>query len=225
MSTQLLVEKIKAYSFPSGEDAARRIRAIRTTQRGEIRSAPNARWISFTAEEYVDAMKSGFCWDAYIGSGLRAVRVTDAYENGHGRLVLRKGPLPLKKLVGPEVDKGELQRYLAYLSYCPPMIVNNPSLEFSAVNHHLLHLRDRTDPTGASVDVELEDSGRIAVVRAVRPMAVGNRTVPTPWSARTVDTEQVEGLTQPKSLEASWDLPEGAFTYIRMEMLRYELLK
>jgi hypothetical protein len=42
------------------------------------------------------------------------------------------GPIPLRKLAGPEVDQGELQRYLSYVIYCPAMILNNPSLELAA---------------------------------------------------------------------------------------------
>jgi hypothetical protein len=222
---ETLLERIKAYSFPGGEGNARDIRRIRTTQRGEIRSDPEARWVPFTAEEYVDAAKSGFCWVAHMGSGLKAVDVTDAYENGHGRLVLRKGPLQLKKLTGTDVDKGELQRYLAYLGYCPPMLVNNLSLEFNAVNPRVLRLCDRSDPTGASVDVEIEDNGCIAVTRAIRPRTVGKGVLMTPWSGLSTEMQELEGLRVPKRLEASWELPSGSFTYIRIELLSFELLR
>ena len=132
--SQALIASLKAFCLPGGEEAVRGVRGIQTTQRGEIRSAPEARWNAFTAEEFVDATRSGFCWEARMGTGLvTSVQVTDAYDNGHGLLVLKKGPSPLKKLVGPEVDKGELQRYLGYLGYCPAMLVNNAFLEFTAI--------------------------------------------------------------------------------------------
>lgn len=160
-----------------------------------------------------------------MGSRLKAANVTDAYEDGHGRLVVRKGPLQLKRLVGPDVDKGELQRYLAYVSYCPPILLNNASLEFSATDAGNLHLRDRTDATGASVDIEVEENGRPAVARTVRPMIAGKRIQWVPWSASSNDFEELDGLCIPKSLEASWDLPDGGFTYIRIEVLTYEVLR
>ena len=113
------MERLRAYCFPAGEDAARGVLGVKTTQRGEVRPAPAAKWIPFTAEEFVDAVNTGFRWEARMGSGLlTSVQVTDAYQNGRGRLVLRKGPVPLRKMTGPEVDKGELQRYLGYLPYC-----------------------------------------------------------------------------------------------------------
>jgi len=135
-SSPTLLERLKSYCFPGGEDAVRSVLGIKTTQRGEIRSGPAAKWVPFTAEEFVDAAHTGFRWEARMGSGLiNSVQVTDAYENGHGRLVLRKGPIPLRKITGPEADKGELQRYLGYIPYCPAMLLNNPLLEPSVVSH------------------------------------------------------------------------------------------
>ena len=88
-------------------------------------------------------MTTGFRWEARLGTGLLSVAVTDAYEAGHGRLVVAKGPLQLTKLTGPDVDAGELQRYLGYVGYCPAMLLNNASLEFAAVGERTLRLRDR----------------------------------------------------------------------------------
>jgi hypothetical protein len=213
-----LVERIKAFSLPAGELAVRGVRGIKTTQRGEFRSSPNATWIAFNAEEYVDAMKSGFCWTAQMGTGLKSFNVTDAYDNGQGRLVVKKGPLKLRELRGGDVDKGELQRYLAYLSYCPTMIVNNPYLVMESVGPQTLRISDKSDQTGASVDLDVEDTGRISLARAIRPMTVARKIVMTPWSGRTSDFKEWQGLRIPYSMEAAWEPPEAAFTYIRIKL-------
>jgi hypothetical protein len=213
-----LVERIKGFSLPAGELAARAVRAIKTTQRGEFRSSPNARWVTFTAEECVDATKSDFCWNAQMGTGLKSFNVTDAYENGQGRLVVKKGPLKLRELKGRDVDKGELQRYLAYLGYCPTMIINNPCLVMESIGPQTLRVSDKSDKTGASVDFDVEEIGRISLARAIRPMAVGRKIVMTPWSGRTSDFKEWQGLRIPYSMEAAWEPPEGAFTYIRIQL-------
>lgn len=221
-----LLARLKTYCLPGGEDAARRITAIRTTQRGEIRAAPDARWNAFTAEETVHATRTAFRWEAQMdGNLITSVSVTDAYEDGRGRLVLRKGPIPLKKLLGPEVDKGELQRYLAYVEYCPPMLLNNPSLEFSVVGPRTLRVSDRSDRTGAWVDMDVGEDGRPLGSRAVRPMTVGSRIVRTPWSASGSEPQEREGLRIPRRLEASWIPPEGKFTYVRMELTSFTVLR
>ncbi len=194
---------LKAYSFPGGESAARGIRGIRAIQRGEIRSSPEARW----------------------GTGVLSVAVTDAYAAGHGRLVVAKGPLRLKKLTGPDVDMGELQRYLGYVGYCPPMLLNNPSLEFAVVGDRTLEVRDRHDTTGASVEIYLGEDGRPVLIRAMRPMTVGKRVIPTAWSATGSDPQEWEGLRVWRHMEAAWHLAAGPFTYVRIDLTSFTAMR
>jgi len=220
-----LLAALKAYCFPGGESAARGIRGIRAVQRGEIRSSPEARWNTFVANEFVDAMTTGFRWEARLGTGLLSVAVTDAYEAGHGRLVVAKGPLQLTKLTGPDVDAGELQRYLGYVGYCPAMLLNNASLEFAAVGERTLRLRDRQDTTGASVEIDLGEDGRPVLVRATRPMTVGKRVIPTAWSATGSDPQEWEGLRVWRHMEASWHLPAGPFVYVRMDVTSFAAVR
>jgi hypothetical protein len=222
-TAETLLARLRGYCLPGGEEAARGVRGIRATQRGEIRSSAEAKWLPFTAEEYVDATRSAFCWTARMGSGvLTSVAVTDAYEEGHGRLVVKKGPVTLRKLAGAEVDKGELQRYLGYASYCPPMLVNHGSLDWTLAGPRTLGLRDRLDQSGASVDVEIDENGRPVVTRAVRPMTVGKRVIPTPWSATGTDEDVREGLRICTRLAAAWHPADGnSFTYIRIELTSF----
>jgi hypothetical protein len=225
LSATALVAALKTYLFPNGESAARGISGIRAVQRGEIRSSPEARWNPFVANEFVDATTTAFCWDARLGSGVLSVAVTDAYAAGHGRLVVAKGPLQLKKLTGPDVDQGELQRYLGYVGYCPPMMLNNPSLEFAAVGERTLRMRDRHDKTGASVEMHLGEDGRPVLIRAVRPMIVGKRVIPTAWSAIGSDPQEWEGMRVWRHMEAAWHLADGPFTYVRIDLTSFTALR
>ena len=87
--TQALLARLRTFCFPGGEDAVRKIDSIKTTQRGELRTAPGARWMPFTAEEIYETRRSCFRWGARLGGGKPGwVGVTDAYEEGHGRLVI-----------------------------------------------------------------------------------------------------------------------------------------
>jgi hypothetical protein len=221
-TVETLLARLRGYCLPGGEEAARTVRGIRATQRGEIRSSAESKWLPFTAEEYVDATRSAFCWTARMGSGLTSVVVTDAYEGGQGRLAVKKGPVTLRKLAGPEVDKGELQRYLGYASYCPPMLVNHASLDWTLAGPRTLGLRDRLDQSGAAVEIEIDENGRPVVTRAVRPMTVGKRILMTPWSARGTDEEVRDGLRITTRMEAAWHPPDASpFTYVRIELTSF----
>jgi len=222
-----LLDTLRAFCLPGGEASARGVRVIRTAQRGEMRSAPTASWIPFVAEETFEATRSGFRWDARLRPGsLRMIMVTDGYEHEHGWATIKLGGvIPLASASGPDFDKGELQRYLASIVCCPPSLLNHPSLEWLEVGPRTLRVRDRLDPTGASVDLEIEPGGRPLGVHAERPRAVGKRSVPTPWSGEYHEPRQWDGLRVPTRVEAAWHLPDGPFTYFRSEVTSLEIVR
>jgi hypothetical protein len=217
--------RMRAYCFPGGEEAALSVRAVKTTQRGEIRSGPNARWMSFTAQEVIDARQSSFRWEASIGGGIKLMTVTDAYEQGHGRLVMSVGGLvPVKKIAGPDVDRGELQRYLASIVFCPPALLNHSSLEWTEVEPLTLRVQDR-NVSCVWVYLTLDEQGKPFGCCADRPRLVGKQSVLTPWSAMCSDFREVEGMRVPGHLEVLWHLPEGPFTYFREDVTSFELVR
>jgi hypothetical protein len=217
--TLTMLARLRSFCFPGGEEAARRVRAVRTAERGEMRMSPQARWIPFTAEQFTDARRSSFRWDARLDPGkIASPMVTDAYEEGHGRLVVKLGGvLPVKKITGPDADKGELQRYLSSIAFCPPILLNHSSLDCAVVGPLTLRLRDRD--ASAAIDIDIGDDGRPFGCRADRPRMVGKKTVMTPWSASCSEFREWEGLRVPTRLEASWHLPEDRFVYFRAEIM------
>jgi hypothetical protein len=222
-----LLARLRAFCFPGGEAAARGVRAVRTTQRGEMRGSPGARPIPFTAQETIESRRSGFCWEARMSGGaMKWITVTDAYEEGHGRLAIKLGGvIPVKQQTGPEFDKGEIQRYLGSLVFCPPMLLNHASLEWSAAGPLTLRVRDRADQTGATVDIELGEDGHPVACRALRPRLEGKSSILTPWSGHCSEFQEHEGLRIATRLDVSWDFPDGPFTYFRAQVATIELLK
>jgi Family of unknown function (DUF6544) len=155
-----------------------------------------------------------------------AVTITDQYEAGHGRATVRLGGLvPVASGAGPDFDRGELQRYLAEIVLCPVILLTHSSLEWTAAGPNTLRVRDVADPTGATVDLDLDDAGRPLACRADRPRTVGKRLVVTPWSASYADPRRWDGLQAPSRLEAAWHLPAEAFTYVREELISLVALR
>jgi hypothetical protein len=214
---------MRVFCCPDGEDAARRIRSIKTTQRGELRSAPGARWMPFTAEETYETRRSCFCWNARLGGGkLGWVGVTDAYEEGHGRLFIKLGGVvPVKKMVGPDMDKGEIQRYLASLVTYVPTIVNHASLEWTAIALQTLRVRDLKDPTDATVELDFGDDAQPLRCRADRPRLEGKQSIVTPWFGTCSEFHEWEGFNIASRVEAGWELQEGPFVYFRSEITSF----
>jgi len=222
---QVLLRKLKSFVFPGGETSARLIRRVRLTEKGEMRQSPDARWTPFTAEETIEARQSGFTWQARFRTGrVLPILVTDAYEDGHGRLVVKiGGALPVVHARGPEVDKGELQRCLADIVWCPPMLLSHPTLEWEAEGKAALRVADAKGIADASICFDIAEDGCPFQFRAKRPRTVGKKTVVTPWSGRAEKFFDCEGLRIPEHVEASWELPGGTFTYFCSDVTSFSV--
>lgn len=222
-----LLSRLRSFCFPGGEESARRIRVVRTTQQGEMRMSPHARWIPFTAEEFIDATRSRFRWEARLDPGkIGSPTVVDAYEQGHGRLAVKLGGiLPVRKVAGPDADRGEIQRYLSAIAYCPPILLNHLTLEWTSIGQRTFRLGDSQDATGATVDLELSDDDSPRAVRALRPRMVGKHAVLTPWTGTASNFREYEGLRVATHLEVEWELPEGSFSYFQEEITSFEIVR
>ncbi len=107
-------------------------RAVWLCQTGEMRAAADSPWRPFTAEQVISIPRPAFAWVARMQSvPLLATHILDCYVDGKGRLEARLcGSLPLARMAGPEVSKGELMRYLAELVWAPHAIRYNPHLSW-----------------------------------------------------------------------------------------------
>lgn len=186
-----------------------------------MQSAPQAQATSFTAEQEIDSRRSRFRWEARFRGGI--FHVTDAYDQGRGWLSIRVGIVPVKKMTGPDFDRGELQRYLASAALCPPMLLNHPSLTWSAEGQGL-QVRDSHDNTGATIKLDIAENGALAGFRGERPRTIGNRTILTPWFGRASDFVDWDGIRVPRRTEAYWELPDGPFRYYWSEITSFMAL-
>ena len=225
-NTSALLSHLHAVCFPAGLEAARCIRAIRSKQKGEMRMSPGSRWIPFVAEEFVDATRSSFRWEARLDPGkLSGPTVIDAYDGGHGQLTVKiGGVLPVKKIAGPDMDQGELQRYLCSIILCPSILLNHPSLEIHTAGPSTLRLSDRQDVIEATIDLDFSGVAGPIACYATRPRMVGKRAVLTLWSGIARRFRDYEGVRIATQFEVAWHLPEGPFTYFREEITSWTVV-
>jgi len=218
--TAVLLARLTGFLLPEGEAAARGLQAVRISEKGEMRASEESRWMSFTAELTFQTRLSEFRWDARTSG----IVITDAYEGGHGIAMSRlAGLLTLKKATrGPELDRGEVQRYLSSLMLCPAAIVNHASLEWNAVAESVLRVRDSADPTGAAVDFEIGADGEPTSCHTIRPRMVGRDAVDTKWEGRGSDFRIWNGMRVAHRLEVWWEIPDAPFCYYRSDVTHCE---
>lgn len=218
--TATLLARLTGFLLPEGDARARGLGSVRLSEEGRMRVSAGARWMSFTSEQSIQSRFSGFRWVARTSG----ILITDAYEAGHGIAMSQlAGLLTLKKASrGPELDRGEIQRYLSSLMLCPATLVNHPTLEWNAVAASVLRVRDLADPTGAWVDFEIGENGEPTSCHTIRPRIVGRTAVDTKWVAKASDFRSWNGMRVAHSLEVWWEIPDAQFCYYQSQVTHCE---
>ncbi len=72
--------------------------------------------------------------------------------------------------------------------------------------------------TRASVNMRVDDSGRVIECHSERPRKVGKEFVTTDWVGQFGEYRKMGAMCVPTRGEVAWRLPEGPFTYWRGEI-------
>lgn len=206
------------------EDGQPIIAAAHLRHRGSFdlgREGP--RWAPFTSEQWVAVRPPGFVWDARIRAAPGVpVHVHDAYAAGHGVLRARLfgGLTLMEQPAGPELDRGELVRFLAEAAWYPTALLPGQGVRWQAVDDRRARATLADGEIAVSLLFEFGADGLLAAVQAdARARSVGGTMVPTPWRGRFWGYATRAGVRVPLHGEVAWLPPEGPRPYWRGEMV------
>lgn len=194
-----LAERLGARAA-AGERAAFR-------QSGTLRALGAARWMRFTARQWIATGAAGFRWRARVGA-LGLVQVEDSLVDGRpvGR-VRALGLVPLARAEASEdLLRGQIQRYLAELAWNPDALIANPALRFEERSERVLAVSARVGGVEAQVELHLGGDGLPARTFALRPSREGRAYVLRPWHGEFADYRAVAGRLIPHEGRVAWDV-------------------
>jgi hypothetical protein len=218
------VRRYLALAIPEGRP---RVRRARFTQAGVFRTRDEPeQWQPFRAVQQVTTSPPGFVWDATVRMApLLSARVVDAYRHGSGVLRARLlGVFTVADAAGPEVDSGELMRYLAAAIWYPTALAPNERLRWQAVDERsaIAVLHD----SGREVAMKFcfDDNGLVSHIEAERFRVEKGRSRKIPWRTYCSRYEVRGGLRIPLEARVAWCLPEAELEYFRgrIEEIEYD---
>ncbi len=182
-------------------------------------SETGEQWKPFTSAQQVTTQPPGFIWNGRIAMlpGL-PVRVHDAYVAGEG--ILRaslSGLITLANMRGtPDMNQGELMRYLAEAAWYPTALLPSQGVRWTTVDDTSAKATLQDGDTRVSLLFRFDEQGLIASVLAeARGRTVAGKVIATPWEGRWFDYALRDGMRIPLEGEVAWLLPEGRKPYWR----------
>ena len=128
-----LPEPVQCYLRSAGVVGKAPIRTVRLTQQGFMRTHPGQKWMPLVAEQYFTTMPPAFLWNCTMRPfPLAWISATDRFTEGHGSMVIKLlSFITVGNAHGPEMDPGELQRYVAEM-ICFPTAWFSDAIEWQA---------------------------------------------------------------------------------------------
>jgi hypothetical protein len=187
-------------------------RQVRITQTGEMRKAPDARPMRFTATQSFAVDRVGFSWQARFPIvGPLAIKVVDEFADGQGRLVVRLLGYPISRQLGPQITAGEAVRYLAELPLVPFAMVHNRDLQWRELDDRAVEVATIVGGERVVVSFDFDEGGDI--IRASSPSRPFGNDGPVPWGGEFRDYATFNGIRIPTWAKVYWDRPDGRFVY------------
>lgn len=221
-----LPEPVQRYFETALTEGQPYVETARVTQDGQLRlGEADSPWKSMTATNTVSVSPPGFVWDAEVEMApFVPVSVVDTYHDGAGSLrakllslvtVAEDGP-------GPEMDEGELLRYLAEAPWYPTALLPESGVEWESVDDDTARATLTHDGTTASAVFHFDAEHRIERVVADRPRGTDDGYERTRWTGRFRDYERRDGMLVPTSGEVEWNLPDGDLPYWRATITGFD---
>lgn len=212
-----LPEPVQHYFENVLEEGQPYVRTVRLQQQGEFRLGDaTAPWKPLTATQHFTTQPPGFVWDATIDIlPLVPARVIDLYRHGDGILRARLlGIIPVASVgPSPEMDEGELVRYLAEAVWFPTALLPTQGVEWEAIDAHsakaTLKHRDRV----ASLCFHFNDQNEVERVTTERYRQEDGDYAP--WTGYYRTYENRWKMRVPAEAEVEWNLPDGDLSYWR----------
>jgi len=221
------VQRYLNKAIPEGQPY---VRAVRLHQVGEFRLGDRtAPWKPLEAEQVFTVDPPGFVWDAQIDMApLVSARVVDMYKEGQGAL---RAKVFSTLLVAdapscPEIDSGELMRYLAESVWFPTALLPSQGVVWSPIDAHSARATLEHQGNRVSLVFTFNDEDDVARVHTEsRYREIDGEYEATPWTGYFSNYQIRNGLCIPLDGEVMWNLPDGDLPYWRahLDNIHYDM--
>ena len=199
------------------------IHAVRLKQQGFMRMQPGQKWLPMVAEQCFTTKPPAFLWHTTIRPfPLVSISAIDRFSNGHGNMRIKLwSAITMGNARGPEMDQGELQRYLLEMAWFPTSWLTS-AIEWQAIDANSVKATIHHQGVTASGVLHVNEQGQLTRLSADRYREEHGHYRLDPWTAQSNEYVEVEGMRIPTSSEVTWHLASGDFTWFRFKITEIE---
>jgi len=205
---------VQTYLRYTGIIGKKEIKTVELKQKGVFRQKIDSKWISMTAEQYINVDAMGFIWKAKTS----IVRVLDQFVDGHGRLKIKLfGLFKIGDFQGAEADQGEALRFLTESIWFPSTLTKK-YLEWTEVDSHTADVTLLCNTPNVTARFYFRKSGEVEKITAKRYMEDDGKFTLNDWVISNMEYKSFSGVLIPYKAHVSWEFNNLTFCYYKLEM-------
>ena len=219
-----LPEPVRRYFRFAVREGTPPISIARLLHDGFFRTKPGDGWLPIEGEQYFTTAAPGFVWHASVRPlPLLWIEARDCLLKGRGHMLVKlESTFPIADASGPEIDQGASLRWLAESAWFPYGFVGD-AIEWESIDSGSARASIRNGGLPVNAVMEIDAEGRLVRLRAKRYRDVGGgQAVLTSWTGRYGEYREIGGFCIPASVEVSWELEDGVFSYARFRVTRLD---
>ena len=190
-------------------------------QKGRMRMSEDAKWMRFSARQYVRLEQPAFLWTADVSAKpWLQLAGRDHYQDGKGEMIVKAlSLLTLAHGQGPSTDQGAMIRYLAEICWYPAAALQ-PYIKWQQTSDSTAKATMTYGGITGSGEFSFENSGEVKKFEALR--YYDRKTGPT-LERWTVDLpveayREFQGIRIPSVAEVHWRLNTGDLHWLKVEV-------
>lgn len=211
---------IQKWLSNSGIIGKKLISNVYLTQELQLKLKPEqTTWNNGTAEQYFTIQPPAFNWNINTEmNSILSVVGRDKFEGGKGEMVIKLLSLiPVAKAKNDEkVNQATLQRYLAEIVWFPSASLSE-YIKWETIDDYSARATMKYKGTKGSGEFHFDKDGNFKKFVAMRYQD-SNAIKPTEWTVIATRTEERNGIKIPIECEASWELENGKWTWLKLRI-------
>lgn len=211
---------VQNWLINSGTIGKRPISNVHLTQELQLKLSPDQEnWNNGKAEQYFTISPPAFNWNINTKmNSIFSVVGRDKFESGNGEMIIM-----LLSLISvadaknsDKVDQATLQRYLAEIVWFPSASLS-PYIKWETLDEYSAKATMEYNEAKGTGEFHFDEKGNFEKFVAMR-YKDSNDAEPTKWSVTATKTEKRNDIKIPVECEATWELENGKWTWLKLEI-------
>ncbi len=193
---------------------------VRLKQRGEMKTEPDGKWMSFMSEQYFDVKNPSFVWATRVQMmPFIYLNGRDKFKDGEGEMLIKL--LSLVNVVNEghneKMNSATMLRYLGEICWFPSAAINGYIKweEMDSLSAKAIMTYGNRSVSGVFV---FKENGELISFQAERFYGGGEDAKLETWLVEMVDFKEIDGYRIPNKNKVTWKLKDGDFTWLNLEI-------